>query len=75
MPKGFAEKIYDFLESYGIDPIYFVTCIMLVVSVSYIRYLDTWDKLPGWKKKIITTMMICTIAFVFISLLKFSFSN
>lgn len=51
MPKELAKNISEFLQSYGIVPLYLVTIIMVVISVNYIRYIDDWDNIPDWKRK------------------------
>lgn len=48
-----ANMINDFLIKHGIEPIYFVAIISLIVLISYRKEIDRWDELENWRKLLI----------------------
>ncbi len=70
-----AAKLSEFLGELGIDPLYFVTLIAIVISLSYLRHWDDWDSLAGYRKRWIGTVLITTAILVFFSLVRFACNN
>lgn len=67
---SFARKIRILLEDYGIDPLYAVTVITVLIALSYRKELKEWDKIQGWRKGIVISTFFGASVLVLISLLR-----
>lgn len=65
-----AQEIRVFLEDHGIDPIYAVTIVTILITLSYRKDIKEWKELQGWRKLIIITTIIGAGFFSLISLLR-----
>lgn len=65
-----AKKIRIFLEENGIDPIYAVTILGIVISLSYWNYFKNWEEIEPFRKRIVISTLFGTSVLVIISILK-----
>ena len=66
----FARKIRILLEDYGIDPLYAVTVICVLIAFSYRKELKEWDQIQGWRKGIVISTFFGAAVLALISLLR-----
>jgi len=65
-----AEQTRLFLERSGIDIIYAITILGLLVTASYYRDVQNWSKLEGWHKGIILSAAFGTTVLLVICFLR-----
>lgn len=66
-----AEQIRLLLERSGIDVIYAVTILGLLITASYYRDVQNWSKLEDWHKGIILSAALGTTVLLTICFLRF----
>ncbi len=71
MYRGLGEKIAEYLQSIGINPIYAATLVGIIISASYIKYFKTWDEEPILRKWFVVCTFIGTGMLVLSSILWF----
>ncbi len=64
-----SELLGKLFGLFNINPIYGVTIIGAILSISYCRDFSRWDQLPNWHKSIILSTIIGTSVFAIFSLL------
>jgi hypothetical protein len=69
MKDDLAESFVQFLKENGIDPIYAITILSLLITLSYWRDFKNWNNTPNWAKRIPATTALGTAVFVIMSLL------
>jgi hypothetical protein len=70
MKDELASEIRVFLQEHGIDPLYFVTILGIVIMISYKNQIKEWDEQLGWQKGIILSTAFGTAILVLISFLR-----
>ena len=68
--ESLGRNIVDFLRDIGIDPVYGITILMLVVVISYRKDIKKWDELPFWHKGLIVSAFFAAIVASTFSLLQ-----
>ena len=71
MKEKIAKQLMEFFKEHGIDPFYAVTIFMIILSVSYWKDIQDWDRKAGWQKGIISTTVVGAVIFSLMSLLRF----
>ena len=56
--------LLDFLHKLGIPPLFFVTLVMIVISLFDVKNLKKWDKLSPFKKRFLIIEWISTAMFI-----------
>jgi len=68
--ESLGREIVDFLRDIGIDPIYGITLLVLIVLVSYRKDIQRWEELPFWHKGIIISTTFGAIVLTIFSFLR-----
>lgn len=69
LPDSLIEKIVIYLQSIGINPIYFFTIICILVTASYWRQFKDWDSIEYWRKGLAGSALFASIVLSIFSLL------
>ena len=70
MKDNFTKWIATKLEDIGIDPIYFITIVCLLISFSYIKSIRNWDRANFPDKLIVISTFFGTTILTIISLFR-----
>ena len=70
MKEDLADNITDFLESKGIDPLYAVTFLAIIVLISYKNQIKNWDDQEDWVKHLIIATAFGTVILVLFNFLR-----
>jgi hypothetical protein len=70
MKDNLVNNIQDFLESKGIDPLYVVTILAIVILISYKNQIQNWEKQEDWVKHLIIATAFGTVILVLFNLLR-----
>ncbi len=62
--------IRKFVEDSGLDSIYFLTIVVLLILLSYWKELKNWENEPGWSKSLVSATIFGAIITSIISILK-----
>lgn len=68
--EGLGRKLVDFLRDIGIDPIYGITILMLVLVISYRKDIQRWEELKSWHKGIIISTTFGAIVLTIFSIFR-----
>lgn len=71
LKERLAKKLITFLENQGIEPIYGITIISILITLSYWKDFKNWKDRPGWIKGLAGTSLVASIIFSIMSLLRF----
>ena len=64
------EKFVIFLQSIGINPLYFFTLVCILVTIGYWRQFKDWENIEYWRKGLAGSALFASIVFSILSLLK-----
>ena len=68
MYRGLGEKISEYLQSIGLNPLYVFTVLGILISLSYFKYFKTWEEEPWWRKWYASCTFAGTIMGIFFSI-------
>ena len=70
MSGRMVDDIVKFLEGHGINPLYLVTAICVIISASYVKRLKTWRNEPLFRKSIIVSTFFATAVTVILTIVE-----
>ena len=68
--RELGHRIVEFLENHGLDPMYTLTVIAVLVALSYSKQIKHWEELEDWRKGLVASAVFAAVVFSLISLLR-----
>ncbi len=65
-----GRKLVHFFEDLGLDPLYSITVLVIIVTLSYYKDFQRKEELPFWHRGIMYSTFFGAIVLVFFSLLQ-----
>jgi hypothetical protein len=75
MTDKLAERIVNFFQEVGINPLYAITALCIIITLSYWNDFKNWSELAGWNKRLaVSAVLASTVLLIFtlLSLLGFA---
>lgn len=70
MEDKLANYLTKFELAHGIDPLYFATIWMIIISLIYYRRLKNWENLELWRKGLIISSYFAAVVFSIMSIIQ-----
>ena len=72
MNDTIGKKLLQFFKDNGLDPLYTITIISIIISISYWNNYKNWDTLENSRKGLVISSIFASLIFVIMSLLRLS---
>ena len=69
MYRGLGEKLAEYLQSIGLNPLYVCAVFGILISLSYFKYFKTWKEEPWWRKWFAGCTIVGTAFMIFFSIM------
>ena len=70
MKEWLARKINAWLDQYGIDPLYAMTIICILATLSYWKEFRRWEETDDWRKRLALSAALAAVVLTFFSVIK-----
>lgn len=69
MKDRVAERIVEFFQGIGFNPLYAITVVCILITLSYWNDFKNWSELPGWNKRLAASAVLASVVLLIFSLL------
>ena len=69
MREKIVQEIKDFISQFGVNPLYVITLVLLLVCINNIKYFKEWGKVSDFNKLIIIWTFFITANLVILTAL------
>lgn len=64
-------EVWEYIESFGVNPIYFITIIVLLILMTSVSDIINYKKLGPFEKAITRSQVMGAVFFVILSFIQF----
>jgi hypothetical protein len=67
---GILDQILSFFHEHGVNPIYVITLVCIVVTFSYFRNAGRWSRVPKFWRPLFIGTLFATVVLIIISIME-----
>ena len=69
MKDTLAKRIVEFFQEIGVNPLYAITMLCVLITLTYRNDFKSWAKLPRWNKGLAASSLLASIVLITFSIL------